>query len=70
MYKYICIYIYIHIYTYIHIYRCDSMTFSTQDRDLVSILEDLQNIGFTGHNSSTETSRLNDCFWSEKINCV
>ena len=35
---------------------CDSMTFSTQDRDLVSILEDLQNIDFTGHNNSTETS--------------
>ena len=37
---------------------CDSMTFSIQDRELVSILEDLQNIVFTGHNTSTETSRL------------
>ena len=35
---------------------CDSMTFSTQDRELVSILEGLQNIDFTGHNNSTETS--------------
>ena len=35
---------------------CDSMTFSTQDRELVSILEVLQNINFTGHNNSTETS--------------
>ena len=35
---------------------CDSMTFSTQDRELVSILEDLPNIDFTGHNKSTETS--------------
>ena len=35
---------------------CDSMTFSTQDRELVSILEDLQNIDFTGDNNSTETS--------------
>ena len=37
---------------------CDSMTFSTQDRELVSILEDLQNIDFTGHNNTTEKSRL------------
>ena len=36
--------------------RCDSMTFSTQDRGLISILEDLQNIDFTAHNNSTETS--------------
>ena len=31
---------------------CDSMTFSTQDRELVSILEELQNIEFTAHNNS------------------
>ena len=41
---------------------CDSMTFSTQDRELVSILEDLKNINFTGHNNSTETSRLKGYF--------
>ena len=41
-------------------------TFSTQDRELVSILDlqniDLQNIDFSGHNNSTETSLLKDCF--------
>ena len=47
--------------------RCDSMTFSTQDRELVSILEDLQNIDFTAHNNSTETSRLKGCFCSEIV---
>ena len=36
-------------------------TFSTQDRELVSIL-DSQNIDFSGHNNSTETSLLKDCF--------
>ena len=41
---------------------CDSMTFSTQDRELVSILEDLQNIDFTGHKNSIETSRLKAIF--------
>ena len=46
---------------------CDSMTFSTQDRELVSILEDLQNIDFTGHNNSTETSRLKGYFCSETV---
>ena len=30
----------------------DSMTFSTQDRELISILEDLQNIDFTGHTTT------------------
>ena len=28
------------------------MIFPTQDRELVSILEDLQNIDFTGHSNS------------------
>ena len=46
---------------------CDSMTFSTQHRELVSILEDVQNIDFTGHNNSTETSRLKDYFCSETV---
>ena len=46
---------------------CDSMTFSTQDRELFSILEDLQNIDFTAHNNSTETSRLKDYFCSETV---
>ena len=46
---------------------CDSMTFSTQDKELVSILEDLQNIDFTGHNNSTETSRLKGYFCSETV---
>ena len=46
---------------------CDSMTFSTQDRQLVSILEDLQNIDFPGHNNNTETSRLKDCFYSKTV---
>ena len=45
----------------------DSMTFSTQDRELVSVLEDLQNIDFTGHNNSTETSRLKSYFCSETV---
>ena len=36
---------------------CDSMTFSTQDRELVSILEDLQNIEFTAHNNSTQPAQ-------------
>ena len=43
----------------------DSMTFSTQDREFISILEDLQNIDFTGHNNSTETSRLKGYFCTE-----
>ena len=34
---------------------------------MVSILEDLQNIDFTTHNSSTETSRLKDYFCSETV---
>ena len=46
---------------------CDSMTFSTQDRELVSILENLQNIDFTGHNNSTETSQLKGYFCSETV---
>ena len=46
---------------------CDSMTFSTQDKELVSILEDLQNIDFTGHNNSTETSRVRGYFCSETV---
>ena len=46
---------------------CDSMTFSTQDRELFSILEDLQNIDFTAHNNSTETSRLKGYFCSETV---
>ena len=46
---------------------CDSMTFSTQDKELVSILEDLQNIDFTGHSNSTETSRLKGYFCSETV---
>ena len=41
---------------------CDSMTPSTQDRELASILEDLQNIDFTGHKNSIETSRLKAIF--------
>ena len=45
----------------------DSMTFSTQDRELVSVLEDLQNIDFTSHNNSTETSRLKSYFCSEAV---
>ena len=36
-------------------------TFSTQDRELVSIL-DLQNIDLFSHNNSTEMSQLKDCF--------
>ena len=47
---------------------CDSMTFSTQYRELVSILEDLQNTDFTAHNISTETSRLKGYFL--RGNCV
>ena len=47
---------------------CDSMTFSTQDRELISILEDLQNIDFTGHSNSAETSRLKGYFFLG--NCV
>ena len=43
------------------------MTFSTQDRQLVSILEDLQNIDFPGHNNNTETSRLKDYFCSKTV---
>ena len=46
---------------------CDSMTFSPQDRELVSILEDLQNIDITAHNNSTETSRLKGYFCSETV---
>ena len=46
---------------------CDSMAFSTQDRELVSILEDLQNIDFIGPNSCTETSRLKGYFCSETV---
>ena len=34
------------------------MTFSIQDRELVSIIGDLQNSNFTCHSDSTETSRL------------
>ena len=34
---------------------------------MVSILEDLQNIDFTGHNNSTETSRLKGYFCSETV---
>ena len=36
-------------------------TFSTQDRELVSIL-DLQNIDLFSQNNSTEMSQLKDCF--------
>ena len=37
--------------------ECYSMIkFSTQDRELVSILADVQNIDFIGRNSTTETS--------------
>ena len=46
---------------------CDSMTFSSQDREFVSILEDLGNIDFTGDNSSTESSPLKGCFCSETV---
>ena len=46
---------------------CDSMTFSTQDREAVSILEDLQNIDFTAHSVSTETIRLNGYFCSGTV---
>ena len=46
---------------------CDSMTFSPQDRELVFILEDLQNIDLTAHNNSTETSRLKGYFCSETV---
>ena len=46
---------------------CDSMTFSTQDKELVSILEDLQNTDFTGHNNSTEISQLKGYFCSETV---
>ena len=46
---------------------CDSMTFSTQDRELVFILEDLQNIDVTAYNNSTETSRLKCYFCSETV---
>ena len=49
---------------------CDSMTFSTQDRELVSILENLQNTDFTGHNNSTETSQLKGYFCSETVFCL
>ena len=34
---------------------------------MVSILEDVQNIDFTGHNNSTETSRLKGYFCSETV---
>ena len=34
---------------------------------MFSILEDLQNIDFTGHNNSTETSRLKGYFCSETV---
>ena len=47
--------------------RRDSMTFSTQDKELVSILEDLQNTDFTGHNNSTEISQLKGYFCSETV---
>ena len=46
---------------------CDSMTISIEDRELVSILEDLQNNDFTGHKNSTETSRLKGYFYSETV---
>ena len=46
---------------------CDCMTFSAQDRDLVSILEDLQNKDFTGHYNSTETTRLKGYFCSKSV---
>ena len=46
---------------------CNSMTFSAQDRELVSTLEYLQNIDFTAHNNSTETSRLKGYFCSETV---
>ena len=42
-----------------------TLTFSTQDRELVSMLEDLKNTDFTAHNNSTETSRLKGYFCSE-----
>ena len=45
----------------------DSITFSTLYGELVSILEDLQNIDFTGCNNSTETSRLNGYFCLEAV---
>ena len=47
--------------------ECDSMTFSIQDKELVSILEDLQNIDFTSHNNSTERSRLKGYFCLEIV---
>ena len=34
---------------------------------MVSILKDLQNIDFTVHNNSTETSRLKACFCRETV---
>ena len=43
------------------------MIFPTQDRELVSILENLQNIDFTVHNNSTDTNRLKGYFCSETI---
>ena len=46
---------------------CDSITFSTPDRELVSILEDLQNIDFTTHNNSIKTSRLKGYFCAETV---
>ena len=45
----------------------DSMIFSIQDRDLVFILEDLENIDFPGHNNNTETSQLKDYFYLETV---
>ena len=43
------------------------MTISIEDRELVSILEALQNNDFTGHKNSTETSRLKGYFYSETV---
>ena len=46
---------------------CDSMIFSIQDRDLIFILEDLDNIDFPGQSNNTETSQLKDYFYLETV---
>ena len=45
----------------------DSLGLTSQDRELISILEELQNISVTGPSNDTDSTRLTGYFCSETV---
>ena len=45
----------------------DSLGLTSQDRELISILDELQNISVTGPSNNTDSTRLTGYFCSETV---